>query len=75
MLVYVLKGLILGEWFYKDFEIFSDFIFDSQPRSLVCDGVFTLFGRLAYSLEGETREHMIPRCWGISPWYLADSGP
>lgn len=75
MLVHVGKGLTLRELLYKDCELVFDFFIVRQPSSLVCDGVFTLFGRLVKSLEGETRETMIPRRLFISPWYLADSGP
>ena len=76
MLVHVAKRPTLWELLYKDFEIVCDYIIiDRQPRSLVCDGVFTILGRLAKSLEGEIRETMIPRRLFISPWYLTDSGP
>lgn len=68
------KGLIWG-LFYKDSELISGFIIDRQIRSLVCDSVFTLVGRLLDSFEGEFRGHMIPRVWDVSPWHLADTGP
>lgn len=68
------KGITWG-LFYKDCELISGFIFDCPIRSLVCESVFALVGRLPDSLEGEIREHMIPRGWGISPWYLANTGP
>jgi len=61
--------------FYKNCELISSFFFNRPIRSFVCDSVFAFVGRLPDSLEGETREHMIPRGWGVSPRYLADSGP